>query len=131
MLTTVPTRALRVSSRAHSRLRAPRPIAVRFIARVSSRRANVAAPNARASPASARLDRSKHVRCHGLPIPFVGGLFNAPLATFIYVAVAIKMFLGYDRTNFGTGAPKVVVVGLWPVLALLSAKFRDNMKRAM
>ena len=51
--------------------------------------------------------------------------------TIIYVFVAIKMYLGYDRTTFGSGVPKVVMVGLWPVLSILSASFRENLKRAM
>jgi hypothetical protein len=49
----------------------------------------------------------------------------------VYVFVAIKMYLGYDRTTFGSGVPKIAMCGLWPVLAALSASFRENLKRSL
>jgi hypothetical protein len=74
-------------------------------------------------------------RAGGVPIlsslPLVGWAFSGPTMFIVYVFVAVKMFLGYDRTTFGAGVPKIAMVGLWPVLAVLSQSFRDNMKRAM
>ena len=94
-----------------------------------------AAPiHALASPrplAESRASRRRATVAHGLPIPLIGGLFNGPIMTIIYVFVAVKMYLGYDRTTFGNGVPKVLMVSLWPVLSILSASFRENLKRSM
>jgi len=78
---------------------------------VHARRATLSPPRAFASRSRSRaqprrqLERARVQRAprtatvaHGLPIPIIGGLFNAPLMTIIYVFVAIKMYLGYDRT---------------------------------
>ena len=90
-----------------------------------------AAPiHALASPRPLAESRRATV-AHGLPIPIIGGLFNGPIMTIIYVFVAVKMYLGYDRTTFGNGVPKVLMVSLWPVLSILSASFRENLKRSM
>jgi hypothetical protein len=64
-------------------------------------------------------------------LPLVGWAFSSPVMLVVYVFVAIKMYLGYDRTTFGSGVPKIAMCGLWPVLAALSASFRENLKRSL
>lgn len=85
------------------------------------------------STPSSRSQRS--VVARGVPVlsslPLVGWAFSTPVMTIIYVFVAIRMWLGYDRTTFGSGVPKIAMVGLWPVLAILSDSFRRNLKRSM
>ena len=72
----------------------------------------------------------------GVPVlsglPLVGWVFSAPVATIAYVFVAIKLLVGWDRTTFSASpAQKAALIGLWPVLGVLSASFRENIKRAM
>jgi len=65
-------------------------------------------------------------------LPLVGWVFSAPVATIAYVFVAIKLLVGWDRTTFSASpAQKAALIGLWPVLGVLSASFRENVKRAM
>mmetsp|Transcript_17556 Transcript_17556/g.28070 ORF Transcript_17556/g.28070 Transcript_17556/m.28070 type:complete len:162 (-) Transcript_17556:143-628(-) len=78
--------------------------------------------------ASARLGPRSVVTC-GLPIPIIGGLFTAPVLAIMYVFVAIRLWLGYEKTNF-TAQNKAMMVALWPVLAVASASFRENLKKA-
>ena len=91
---------------------------------------------ARPSLASASPQRaSRRVKARGVPVlsslPLVGWAFSTPVASIIYIFVAIRMYLGYDRTTFGSGVPKIAMCGLWPVLAVLSASFRENLKRSL
>ena len=65
----------------------------------------------------------------GLPIPIIGGLFSAPVLAVMYVFVAIRFYLNYGKTNF-TERNKAMMIGLWPVLAVASASFRENLKKA-
>jgi len=78
---------------------------------------------------------SRDVKARGVPVlsslPLVGWAFSTPVASIIYIFVAIRMYLGYDRTTFGSGVPKIAMCGLWPVLAVLSASFRENLKRSL
>jgi hypothetical protein len=69
------------------------------------------------------------VVAHGLPIPIIGGLFSAPVLAVMYVFVAIRFALNYDKTSF-TEKNKAMMIGLWPVLAVTSASFRENLKKA-
>lgn len=71
----------------------------------------------------------RSVAAMGLPIPIIGGLFTAPVLAVMYVFVAIRFWLGYGKTNF-TEQNKAMMVGLWPVLAVASASFRENLKKA-
>ena len=116
-------------------LSSTRPHARRSTLVVAAPAAASAAPihalESRRALAESRASRRRTTVAHGLPIPIIGGLFNAPIMTIIYVFVAVKMYLGYDRTTFGNGVPKVLMVGLWPVLSILSASFRENLKRSM
>lgn len=93
----------------------------------------VAKSSSLSSSPSSRSQRS--VVARGVPVlsslPLVGWAFSTPVMTIIYVFVAIRMWLGYDRTTFGTGVPKIAMVGLWPVLSILSESFRQNLKRSM
>jgi hypothetical protein len=74
-------------------------------------------------------DRGASVVAHGLPIPIIGGLFSAPVLAVMYVFVAIRFALNYDKTSF-TEKNKAMMIGLWPVLAVTSASFRENLKKA-
>ena len=47
----------------------------------------------------------------------------------MYVFVAIRFYLNYGKTNF-TERNKAMMIGLWPVLAVASASFRENLKKA-
>ena len=71
----------------------------------------------------------RSVTTMGLPIPIIGGLFTAPVLAIMYVFVAIRFWLGYNKTTF-TQQNKAMMVGLWPVLAVASASFRENLKKA-
>ena len=71
----------------------------------------------------------RSVTTMGLPIPIIGGLFTAPVVAVIYVFIAIRFWLGYNKTTF-TQQNKAMMVGLWPVLAVASASFRENLKKA-
>ena len=96
--------------------------------------ASRARPSSLTSPARVTLERPR-VRVHGVPVlqslPLVGWAFSTPVITVAYVFVAIRMFLRYDRTTFGRDVPPIAVCALWPVLAIVSASFRDNLRRAM
>ncbi|OUS49189.1 hypothetical protein BE221DRAFT_66734, partial [Ostreococcus tauri] len=74
-------------------------------------------------------------RTRGVPVlqslPLVGWAFSSPVMAIIYVFVAVKLFLGYSKTTFGNSVNPLVMCGLWPVLAIVSQSFRDNIKRAM
>ena len=80
---------------------------------------------------------SRDVKARGVPVLSVAsarrlGVFShSGHASMVYVFVAIRMYLGYDRTTFGSGVPKIAMCGLWPVLAALSASFRENLKRSL
>jgi len=73
--------------------------------------------------------RGSVVVAHGLPIPIVGGLFSAPVLAVMYVFVAIRFALNYDKTSF-TEKNKAMMIGLWPILAVTSASFRENLAKA-
>ena len=75
------------------------------------------------------IDRRASVVAHGLPIPIIGGLFSAPVLAVMYVFVAIRFALNYDKTSF-TKKNKAMMIGLWPVLAVTSASFRENLRKA-
>lgn len=75
------------------------------------------------------IDRGSSVVAHGLPIPIIGGLFSAPVLAVMYVFVAIRFALNYDKTSF-TEKNKAMMIGLWPVLAVTSASFRENLRKA-
>jgi hypothetical protein len=47
----------------------------------------------------------------------------------MYVFVAIRFALNYEKTSF-TEKNKAMMIGLWPVLAVTSASFRENLKKA-
>lgn len=66
----------------------------------------------------------------GLPIPFIGGLFTAPVLAVMYIFVAIRFWLGYAKTTY-TEQNKTMMVGLWPVLVVASKSFRENFKKAL
>ena len=72
---------------------------------------------------------ARSVTTMGLPIPIIGGLFSPAVMSIVYVFVAIKFFLGFNRTNY-SGDKKVVMTALWPVLAATSPSFRENLRRA-
>jgi hypothetical protein len=73
--------------------------------------------------------RGDVVVSRGLPIPIIGGLFTPPVLAVMYVFVCIRFWLGYNKTSF-TEKNKAMMVGLWPVLAVASASFRENLKKA-
>ena len=91
------------------------------------RRGATAAMLGRAGRMTGRGARS--VTTMGLPIPIIGGLFNPAIMAILYVFVAIKFFLGFNRTNY-SGDKKVVMTALWPVLAATNPSFRENLRRA-
>ena len=91
------------------------------------RRGATAAMLGRAGRMTGRGARS--VTTMGLPIPIIGGLFNPAIMSILYVFVAIKFFLGFNRTNY-SGDKKVVMTALWPVLAATNPSFRENLRRA-
>ena len=91
------------------------------------RRGATAAMLGRAGRMTGRGARS--VTTMGLPIPIIGGLFNPAVMSIVYVFVAIKFFLGFNRTNY-SGDKKVVMTALWPVLAATNPSFRENLRRA-
>ena len=91
------------------------------------RRGATAAMIGRAGRMTGRGARS--VTTMGLPIPIIGGLFNPAIMAILYVFVAIKFFLGFNRTNY-SGDKKVVMTALWPVLAATNPSFRENLRRA-
>ena len=110
------------------------------------RRGATAAMLGRAGRMTGRGARS--VTTMGLPIPIIGGLFNPAVMSIVYVfgesiliivwairlrrvvfTVAIKFFLGFNRTNY-SGDKKVVMTALWPVLAATNPSFRENLRRA-
>lgn len=72
---------------------------------------------------------ARSVTTMGLPIPIIGGLFNPAVMSVVYVFVAIKLFLGFDKTNYSADK-RVVMTALWPVLAATNPSFRENLKRA-
>tara|TARA_B110000977_G_scaffold163053_1_gene208795 strand:- start:7764 stop:7931 length:168 start_codon:yes stop_codon:yes gene_type:complete len=51
------------------------------------------------------------------------------IMSIIYVFVAIRFALNYNKTSF-TQKNKAMMIGLWPVLAVTSASFRENLKKA-
>lgn len=91
------------------------------------RRGATAAMLGRAGRMTGRGARS--VTTMGLPIPIIGGLFSPAVMSNVYVFVAIKFFLGFNRTNY-SGDKKVVMTALWPVLAATNPSFRENLRRA-
>ena len=91
------------------------------------RRGATAAMLGRAGRMTGRGARS--VTTMGLPIPIIGGLFNPAIMSILYLFVAIKFFLGFNRTNY-SGDKKVVMTALWPVLAATNPSFRENLRRA-
>ena len=91
------------------------------------RRGATAAMLGRAGRMTGRGARS--VTTMGLPIPIIGGLFNPAIMAILYVFVAVKFFLGFNRTNY-SGDKKVVMTALWPVLAATNPSFRENLRRA-
>jgi len=91
------------------------------------RRGATAAMLGRAGRMTGRGARS--VTTMGLPIPIIGGLFNPAIMSILYVFVAIKFFLGFNRTNYSADK-KVVMTALWPVLAATNPSFRENLRRA-
>ena len=91
------------------------------------RRGATAAMLGRAGRMTGRGARS--VTTMGLPIPIIGGLFNPAIMAILYVFVAIKFFLGFNRTNYSADK-KVVMTALWPVLAATNPSFRENLRRA-
>ena len=129
--------------------RVPATRAKRARASSSSPRARVvtarAVPSSRHRPGSTALSQSLargvsatrgSTLARGVPVlsglPLVGWVFSAPVATIAYVFVAIKLLVGWDRTTFSASpAQKAALIGLWPVLGVLSASFRENVKRAM
>ena len=86
------------------------------------------------SPGGMNATRARGPRAavvaNGLPIPIVGGLFTPPVLAVMYVFVAIRFWLGYHRTTFDARRNKAMMVALWPVLAVASAEFRKNLKKA-
>ena len=102
-------------------------------ARFTATRADVSmllsAAVARRAPSSSNRGGSRSVVTMGLPIPIIGGLFSAPVLAVMYVFVAIRFYLNYGKTNF-TERNKAMMIGLWPVLAVASASFRENLKKA-
>ena len=74
-------------------------------------------------------DRGSSSVARGLTIPIIGGLFSAPVLAVMYAFVAIRFALNYDKTSF-TEKNKAMMIGLWPVLAVTSASFRENLKKA-
>ena len=91
------------------------------------RRGATAAMLGRAGRMTGRGARS--VTTMGLPIPIIGGLFNPAVMSILYVFVAVRFFLGFNRTNY-SGDKKVVMTALWPVLAATNPSFRENLRRA-
>ena len=91
------------------------------------RRGATAAMLGRAGRMTGRGARS--VTTMGLPIPIIGGLFNPAIMAILYVFVAIKFFLDFNRTNYSADK-KVVMTALWPVLAATNPSFRENLRRA-
>ena len=91
------------------------------------RRGATAAMLGRAGRMTGRGARS--VTTMGLPIPIIGGLLSPAVMSIVYVFVAIKFFLGFNRTNY-SGDKKVVMTALWPVLAATNPSFRENLRRA-
>ena len=65
----------------------------------------------------------------GLPIPIIGGLFPPPVLAVMYIFVAIRFWLGYSKTTY-TENNKAMMVGLWPILVVVSKSFRENFKNA-
>jgi hypothetical protein len=79
---------------------------------------------------SPRVDHHRNaVVAKGLPIPIIGGLFNPAIMAILYVFVAIRFALNYNKTDF-TEKNKAAMIGLWPMLAVTSASFRENLKKA-
>lgn len=74
-------------------------------------------------------ERGSSLVARGLPIPIIGGLFSAPVLAVMYVFVAIRFALNYNKTSF-TEKNKALMIGLWPVLAVTSVSFRENLKKA-
>ena len=72
---------------------------------------------------------ARSVTTMGLPIPIIGGLFNPAVMSIVYVFVAVRLFLGFDKTNYSADK-KVVMTALWPLLAATNPSFRENLKRA-
>ena len=72
---------------------------------------------------------ARSVTTMGLPIPIIGGLFNPAVMSIVYVFVAVRLFLGFDNTNYSADK-KVVMTALWPLLAATNPSFRENLKRA-
>ena len=91
------------------------------------RRGATAAMLGRAGRMTGRGARS--VTTMGLPIPIIGGLFNPAVMSILYVFVAVRFFLGFNRTNYSADK-KVVMTALWPVLAATNPSFRENLRRA-
>lgn len=103
--------------------------AARFTATRADAAALLGAAVAPRAPSSSTRGGSRSVVTMGLPIPIIGGLFSAPVLAVMYVFVAIRFYLNYGKTNF-TERNKAMMVGLWPVLAVASASFRENLKKA-
>ena len=103
--------------------------AARFTATRADTAALLGAAVAPRAPSSSNRGGSRSVVTMGLPIPIIGGLFSAPVLAVMYVFVAIRFYLNYGKTNF-TERNKAMMVGLWPVLAVASASFRENLKKA-
>ena len=82
------------------------------------------------APAPGLRSPRRGVVARGLPIPIIGGLFTPPVFAVMYVFVAIRMWLNFDRTSYAA-SNKAMMVGLWPVLAVASASFRENFKKTM
>lgn len=72
---------------------------------------------------------ARSVTTMGLPIPIIGGLFNPAVMSIVYIFVAVRLFLGFDKTNYSADK-KVVMTALWPLLAATNPSFRENLKRA-
>jgi len=72
---------------------------------------------------------ARSVTTMGLPIPIIGGLFNPAVMSIVYVFVAVRLFFGFDKTNYSADK-KVVMTALWPLLAATNPSFRENLKRA-
>lgn len=134
-----PDRTARREARGVARARRERELGTRAALSGFFHRHGGAGAGVRAGTHAAMLGRAakrrgsgrgaRSVTTMGLPIPIIGGLFNPAVMSIVYVFVAVKLFLGFDKTNYSADK-KVVMTALWPLLAATNPSFRENLKRA-
>ena len=126
-----------VSSRSRRALHAARASSTRAAARRCPR---VSFAAAALPPSTSPAPRSREIPAALAPAPGLrsprrgvvarGLPITPPVFAVMYVFVAIRMWLNFDRTSYAA-SNKAMMVGLWPVLAVASASFRENFKKTM